>query len=387
MRRIWPFSFYFLYFAALAAFSPYVVLFWQSIGLNGAQIGLLAFLPPLVVLVSSPFWTGLADARRAHKALLALAIVGVAGLVAAAPRINAFAGALLLAPLFAFFSAPIIPMADSATMSSLAEEGAPEMYGRVRLGGTFGWALAAPLAGALVMARGIPAAFWAYSSIMLVAMLVGLKFHFPARTAAVPVWQGMRRLVVERVWIFFLFLGIIAGMGFAAVNSYLFAYLKELGISTTISGLALTVSTVSEIPVMFFANRILLRMGSRGMLLLSVFVTGIRLLLYAVFTSPAGILLFQLINGFTFPAFWIAAVAYANEHAPSGMEASAQGLFGAAVMGVGAALGGLLGGILIGSVGGRGMYLFFGALMLGGLALILAAERLTGRSKQNPGLD
>ena len=378
MRRIWPFSFYFLYFAALAAFSPYVVLFWQSIGLNGAQIGVLSFIPPLVVLVSSPLWTGLADQRRRHRALMALAIVGVAALVAAAPRVTAFAGALLIAPLYAFFSAPIIPMADTATMSSLAAEGAPEMYGRVRLGGTFGWAIAAPLAGALVAAAGIPAAFWTYAVVMLIAMLVGLRFRFPARTVRVPVWQGMRRLAAQRAWSFFLLLGIIAGMGFAAVNNYLFAYLAELGIGTTVAGLALTISTVSEIPVMFYANRILHRLGARGMLLFAMLMTGIRLIMYAVFPSIVGILAFQLINGFTFPAFWIAAVAYANEHAPAGMEASAQGLFGAAVMGVGAALGGLLGGLLIGSVGGRAMYLVFGAIVLGGLAALWAAEKATG---------
>ena len=386
MRRIWPFTFYFLYFAALAAFSPYVVLFWQSIGLSGAQIGLLSFIPPLVVLVSSPFWTGLADARRAHRLLMALAIVGVSAVVASAPGVSAFAGALLIAPLFAFFSAPIIPMADSATMTSLAAEGAPEMYGRVRLGGTFGWALAAPLVGALVASRGIPSAFWTYAALMILAMLVGLKFRFPGHTARVPVWQGMRRLVVKRGWIFFLLLGVVAGMGFAAVNNYLFAYLKELGIGTAVAGLALTISTVSEIPIMFFANRILRRLGSRGLLLLSILVTGGRLILYAVFTSPAGILIFQLINGFTFPAFWIAAVAYANEHAPSGMEASAQGLFGAAVMGVGAALGGLIGGLLIGSIGGRGMYLLFGTFTLIALGAITLVERVT-TEKQKPGLD
>ena len=142
-------------------------------------------------------------------------------------------------------------------------------------------------------------------------------------------------------------------MGFAAVNTYLFAYLKELNIGTTLAGLALTVSTISEIPIMFFANRILARLGSRRMLTLAVAATGVRLLLYAVFTTPAAILVLQLVNGFTFPMFWIAGVAYASERAPKGMQASAQGLFGAATTGIGAALGGLLGGILIASVGGR----------------------------------
>jgi MFS transporter, PPP family, 3-phenylpropionic acid transporter len=381
MRRTWPFTFYFLYFAALAAFSPFVVLYWQSIGLTGAQIGALSFITPVVVLLSSPLWTGWADGWRIHRLLMALAIAGAAAAAAAVPLVATFPLALVIAPLFAFFSAPVIPMADGATISSLAAEGVPQMYGRVRLGGTFGWALAAPLVGALVAARGLPVAFWTYAVLMLLAMVIGLRFRFPAQALRVRVWQGMGRLVRQRAWLFFLLLGLVSGMGFAAVNNYLFAYLKELGINTTISGLALTVSTISEIPILFFANRILNRLGARGMLTLSVLLTGVRLVLYAVFTSPAGILFFQLLNGFTFPAFWVAAVAYANENAPSGMEASAQGLFGAAVMGVGAALGGLLGGLLLDAIGGRGMYLVFGGVVLGGMLVLNVVERATGAPK------
>lgn len=379
MRRIWPFSFYFLYYAALGAFQPYIVLFWQSIGLTGAQIGALTFVTPIVVLVSSPLWTGTADARRIHRLLLTAAIAGGAAIVAVTPFVASFAAALLAAALFAFFTAPIVAMADSATISSLAAEGAAQMYGRVRLGGTFGWAIAAPLVGALVAAAGIPTAFRVYTAVMLVALFVGLQFRFPTQTVRVRVWQGMGRLIRQRAWVFFLLLGLFSGMGFAAINNYLFAYLQELGLSTTLSGLALTVSTISEIPIMFFANRLLARLGARGMLLLSMAATGLRLVLYAVFTSPAGILGFQLVNGFTFPTFWIAAVAYANENAPAGMEASAQGLFGAAVMGVGAALGGLLGGLLMEGMGGRGMYLVFGAIVLGGSVGVVVMERLTTR--------
>lgn len=379
MRRLWPFTFYFLYFAALSAFQPYIVLYWQTIGLNGAQIGVVSFIIPLVIMLSSPLWTGMADARRIHRLLLAVAVAGAAVAAGSVPFVTSFGGALAVTSLFAFFVAPIMPMADGATMSSLAAEGAPGMYGRVRLGGTFGWALAAPLVGALVAATRIPLAFWTYAVLMLVAVFVGLQFRFPAQTVRVRIVQGMGQLLRQRAWVFFLLIGFVTGTGFAAVNTYLFPYLKELGVDTTISGLALTISTVSEIPILFFANRILQRLGARGLLNLSVVLTGVRLLLYALFASPVGVLSLQLLNGFTFPAFWVAGVAYAQEHAPEGMEASAQGLFNAVVSGIGSAVGGLLGGLLIAAMGGRSMFLVFGAIVLGGWLVLSVAERATAR--------
>jgi len=65
----------FLYFAAFAAALPFFVLFYQKLGFNGAQIGLLTGIPPLITLFASPFWTGLADARGWHKFVMGLGMV------------------------------------------------------------------------------------------------------------------------------------------------------------------------------------------------------------------------------------------------------------------------------------------------------------------------
>ena len=51
---------------------PYVALYYQSIGLTGAQIGLLTGLAPLITLVGAPIWTGIADATHHYKLVLNL---------------------------------------------------------------------------------------------------------------------------------------------------------------------------------------------------------------------------------------------------------------------------------------------------------------------------
>src|SRR5215216_6687810 len=74
MRKSWPFAFYFLYYAALSSFFPFIVLFYQELKFNGTQIGLLTGIPPLITLIAAPFWTSTADATRRHRLIMSLGI-------------------------------------------------------------------------------------------------------------------------------------------------------------------------------------------------------------------------------------------------------------------------------------------------------------------------
>jgi len=83
----------------------------------------------------------------------------------------------------------------------------------------------------------------------------------------------------------------------------------------------------------------------------------------------------QLLNGLTFPAMWVAGVSYAYENAPAGMGTTAQGIFSATVFGLGTAVGGFAGGLLLESVGGRGLHLVFGVVLLAVVAIVTLIQR------------
>ena len=66
--------YYFFFFAAAASLFPFIVLFYEQLGLSGRQIGVLAAIPPLTGLFAASFWGGVADATQQHHRLLNMAI-------------------------------------------------------------------------------------------------------------------------------------------------------------------------------------------------------------------------------------------------------------------------------------------------------------------------
>ena len=380
MKRTWPFTFYFLYFAALSALMPFFVLFYQGLGFNGTQIGLLTGIPPLVSLVASPFWTGLADARRWHKAVMGLGILVAVLIIFLLPSFKAFGAVFLSIILFNAFISPVSSLADSGTMTMLGDERA--MYGRVRLGGTIGWGLFAPIAGALVENYGLRIGFWTFSGLMLLNFLVSQKFVHSSQDEGESSSGGVGVFLTDRRWLSFLFISLLGGIGSFSAAAYLFPYMAELGASESTMGLALTISTLSELPIFFLGHRLVRRFGSYGLLTLTLAMFGLRALLYAAVSAPTMVLLVQVFGGMIFPAMWTAGVSYADEHAPAGLKSTAQGLFGAVSFGVGSAVSGFIAGPLLESMGGRGMFLVIGVIILVGLAIAEAVRRLFPQKKE-----
>jgi len=383
MKKTVPFTFYLLYYTALSFCAPFVVLYYQELGFNGAQIGLMMGMFPLITLFGAPLWTGLADAKKRHKLIMSLTLLGTIAVVSMFPLVKTLPPIIVLVFLFSLLSSPTTAFADSATMAMLAEEKA--MYGRVRLGGTLGWGIFAVLAGIIIQSYGIRWAFWGYALIMLLAFIVSQKFTFGHRLENVALKGDFRQLLSDRRWVYFLSLAFVGGVAFSAMSNFLSPYLEGLGASRSMLGFAQTIAMIGELPVLFFANRLLKRFGAYGLLGLGMTITGVRLLLYAWLNFPAGILFFQLLNGMAFPLVWVAGVSYADENAPEGMKATAQGLLGAMVFGFGAATGGLVGGLMLGSIGGRWMYLIFGSCVLVSVGVITLLERAE-RSRQARGL-
>src|SRR5687767_14169079 len=114
-RLLPPTLFYFCWLAAMGFYIPYVSLYYRSAGLDLAQIGLLVALPGLLQIIATPVWGLVADGLQIHRVLLPLAAAGTLLPVLLTGQTGRFDLLLALVALLALFTAPVTPLADSAT--------------------------------------------------------------------------------------------------------------------------------------------------------------------------------------------------------------------------------------------------------------------------------
>jgi PPP family 3-phenylpropionic acid transporter len=374
-----PKAIYFLYYAALAGLVPFMSLYYQEKGLNGAQIGVLAGTIPLITWGSAPFWGGIADATRRHRGVLLLAIAGVWAAVLALYFAEAFAGLLAAVIAYAFFIGPIVPLVDNAVLNLLGE--AKARYGRIRLWGSLGWALAATLLGPILERAGLAWSFYSFLFFMALTFVVAtrLPIHITSASARHAYRVGLGVLLRHGRFLLLLFASLVFGVTLGVLLSYQFLYLEELGASRTLMAISLTISTLSEVPFWFISAGLLRRFGASKMIALALAMTTIRNLAMGLMTAPWPVLPISLLHGPSFATMWAAGVADADAAAPPGLGATAQGLFSGMMFGLGSALGGFVGGPAYEAIGFARLFTLLGWLSFATLVIFVAARLLPRR--------
>jgi MFS transporter, PPP family, 3-phenylpropionic acid transporter len=370
---------YFLYYAAGAALMPFLPLYYRSLGFGGRQIGLLTSISPLISLVGSPLMSGVADATQKHRRVLIASMTGAGIAALILSQTEAFWTIGLIVAAYAFFNSPVMPLIDNAVMTLLGDR--RDQYGTLRVWGAVGWGVAAPLVGLLSERYGLIWPFIGFGLLVMMEAVVVLRIPFESDIRQVKYWVGVRKLLNNRAWMLFLATAFLNGIAQSGVMSYLFLYMDDLRASQTVMGLALTVATVSELPVLAYSGRMLRRWGARGLLILSLIMYIVRTLSYSLVSAPWQILILQLLHGLTFSSMWVAGVAYAADAAPEGLGATAQSSFSATVMGLGGMVGALINGFLFEQWGGAIMFRLDSVFAMLGLILFVIGRRVQQQSR------
>lgn len=377
--RIFAAAIYLFYFAAGGALTPYLNLYYQTIGMTKQQIGMLIASTTLTTVIASPVWSALADAFRLHRYLLPLAMVGTLGPVALLTQTTDFTPLWLLVVMYAFFNGPIIPLADNAVLSMLGDDRAA--YGRLRVWGAVGFGLSAWGGGALAEQFGVSVSFVLFVLFMFFCALIASRLPAPKVINDEPFLRNLKRLSTNPVWLGFLTAIFLVGISSSLIHNYYVLYITELGGGETLYGLSIAAAGLSELPVFFFAGRLVRWLTSRGLLVVGFLAFALRLLLISVIPSPEWAILPQMLHGLSFSALWAAAVVYVTQIAPPGLGATAQAALGVTLFGIAGAVGGVFGANLYESVGPVALFRVGALTALLGLAFFLMVEfrsRLVG---------
>lgn len=341
-------AFYFAYFFALGAFSPYFSPWLESGGASAWQISLVMSLWYGTRVFAPSLWAyGLARySTPAHWLRMGclLTLLSFALFLLPLP----FAGLLCVMLLFTSFYNVVMPQFEAITLDYLGEQRG--RYARIRLWGSVGFLLANLGYGAVLKLLGYGELIWlmlpAFGLLVLTAWtaplsssrelpLVALPAGRPIQTRLRP---GVRRLVL---------IAFLMQLTHGPLYIYLSLFLAEHGWNASQIGQFWALGVLAEVLLFFHMPRLLRRYSAVSMLGVCLLAGALRWPLLAAWPDSAMVVAStQLLHAFTFAAFHACLMHLISRDAQGAELQRVQAL----LYGLGSGGGGVAGALLAGAV-------------------------------------
>lgn len=373
--------YYLSWFIASGALFPFANLFFVERGLSGTEIGLLSTVGALVSMVAAPIWGRWNDTSANPRRLLQLALLGSALLHVWLSQQFSFWWIVCIIALEPLLGAGIEPLSSSAAVA--AADSQKSGFGAIRLWGSIGWALGAPVTGWLVESLGLTVPFFGYAIFLLVgALLLRLiEFRRPGETSdavgtkpRLPLLELAALLMRSRA-MFGLGLALVvlwlSGFG---IHQFEGVYMKQLGAGEMLIGLSNAIALL-EIAAMLWADRLIRQYGAARVLHISVLLQALGFGVVLVSPSVETILFSRLVTSLQYSFYIVALTTYMVEGAPNGQSSTVLAFYNITLRGVITVVGGPLSGILFDWLGAYWLYL----IALGGVVLGWFILWVTGR--------
>ena len=363
-------SFYFAYYAALGAFTPYWSLYLQSRGMDVAAISVLMSLWYATRIVAPSTWTTLAARSPQPIRWLRLGCLLTLLSFAAFLLPLRFAGLFAVMCAFCFFYNAVMPQFEAITLSHLGERS--DRYGQIRVWGSIGFIAVVATFGMLLDWFGVHTLPW-----LMLPLFAGLLASSHSNGYAHAVEEvhdenhvGFRARMRRPQVIAFFAAAFLAQVSFGPYYTFFSIFLQEHGYSASMLGLFWTVGVLAEIGVFFLASRIFRRWDAGKVMVFALSSAALRWWATALFPDSIPLMLLaQLTHALNFGAFFAAVMQLLVRFFPGRMNGHGQGVFYGLSSGVGGVVGALTAGQLW-RFGGEAAFLASGcfALIAAGIA-------------------
>lgn len=344
---VWMSLGYWCYFGGVGFFFPYISLHYHNLGLSGQQIGLISAVGPLATALLAPFWGMIADLYNAHRLIIRLALAPVVGVIILLAQAKTFGMILVLIIVHAILLAPVMPFMDGYGVA--VSERYKLSFGQLRFWGTLGFIFGVFGIGQWMGGTITPTFLYAYAAGMLITCLV--TFGLPALeiNTSRPDLDDALGLLRQPAMIILLISSWLVSIGFSTFNTFFSIYLAELDGTHLISIANITLAA-SELPVLFYSNQIVERLGLKRMLSIGIIGYVLRFALLSIVPNASWVVPIQLFHTFSFTFYMLASVRMAHRLGGRELAATAQSLL-ASANALGSITGALVGGMLLDQIG------------------------------------
>ena len=363
--------FYFFYYFFVGLFTPYWGLYLQDLKFNAIEIGALLSLFHFSRIIAPNFWGWLADhtGQRAKWIRLSsfLGVLGFCGVFWA----DTFYLMLFTMMAMSIFTSSTIPLAESLTLSHLSASKENNSYSRIRLWGSVGFITAAFLLGYLIDLFTIKTLVWALLLAQLTIFI--LTFYIPEKKEPIiyPVKRSILNVIKNREVIAMLLGSGLMVSSHGLLYNFYSIFLTDNNYSSFAIGALWSTGVAFEILIFILMPRILKKINLKKILLTSLALAVLRFFLIGNFVNNIYIIIFaQILHAATFGSFHVASIQIIEYFFNKDHHARGQSIYNSLTYGVGGAIGGLGGGLMINAYGANLTFMLSALLPLLGFIVI-----------------
>lgn len=361
-------------YGALACFFPFLTYYFQQRGLSYTEIGIAYAVNSIASIVTQPIWGVITDKYSNKKSSIIITMVLSSIMILNFIFANNFYYIVLSLFLLLSFQSSVNPLSD-AYCYEIIEHNKHIQYGKIRLMGSIGYAVAALLLGQAVKYLGINSAFIFYSILMALAAVMVLSINFKGKSSRQKIdTHDFVNLIKDYRFAIFVISVAILNIATGSNGSYISVLIEKTGGDVSKLGIVWFVIAISELPAFFFGNKLLRKFGDLNLYMIAIVLFTVRFFLSAICTSYVIVIIIQLMQGITFPLLLVAAYQYLDNITPSKMKTSSM-TFYAAACGIGGLLGNIGGGVLLERIDVFLLYKIMSLICIIGLAVAVILKQ------------
>jgi len=349
----------------------------QARGMSGTQIGAAFSLAALGSMVVDLGLSAIVDSRMGitSRHVLMACNAAMVALALAMPAVGSAAGIMLV---FVGVYGAVLSMQQfsNALAMDILNSGIPINFGIARGLGSVAHIVVTLAMGQLIAARGETRLPWAIAAAGVLSIVAVWRVPPVADSASrrKPPRGGYLTLLREDRRIALMLAGVMLVSIFTScVSCFMLMIVQNLGGDSRTLSYLLGFGTFCEVPLFLLYSRIALRFSSKEILLFSTVVYFIRCMLYNAARSMTAMFIAQLLQGFSYSLFFTSGVVFMNEVTSEANKARGQALLSMVSMCVGSVFSSAAGGVLLDTVGVRGMLVFNGVCVFCGVLCVSRA--------------
>ena len=374
---------YALLYGGAAAFTPFILPLYKTLGLTLNQMSVVEFLVIAVATISRPFVASLADKTGRRNYILGASLLlfiipsssllgvyeyhvlssnstreEISNYIIAPDETNStdsqmtFAIVLFLRVLGAIGFGPSFSLPDAVVYDMLGSDHAG-FWGQQRLFGTIAWGTVAGLIGLMLdhfhsysISLSTFAVITTATAILSFAVLPKGTGHLNAEKhiVAVPYSEALSSVIRNPVFLTVSVVATFSGFFIGTTEALSAALLNKLEAPKLLYGVVQITFCIFEVPVLFFAGKIINYTGEMSIFLAMFLAYSLRFFAYSFLTAEIVwfILFAEALHIFCFGLFFAAASKTMATIAPDGTSSTLQGILGTCYLGIGMGTGKLI---------------------------------------------